>query len=88
MVIVLYFILDVPYVNSPVKILFWRIDAVLGSVLLITQSNKAPSHCIINKRNAVNTCSFSHFKVRVSAYLGWNYSNAVKYAAQLKLQAA
>jgi hypothetical protein len=35
MVIVLYFILDVPYVNSLVKILFWRIDAVLGSVHLI-----------------------------------------------------
>jgi hypothetical protein len=31
--------LDVPYVNSLVKILFWRIDAVLGSVHIITQGD-------------------------------------------------
>jgi hypothetical protein len=70
------------------KILFWRIDAVLGSVHLITQTNKAPNRSAINKYKMMDIYYFLRFKIRVSAYLGWNYLNAVKYVAQLKLQAA
>jgi hypothetical protein len=50
--------LDVPYVNSLVKILFWRIDAVLGSVHLITQNNTLPNHSMNNNHKVVSSFSF------------------------------